>query len=94
MLLMLCVELLCPKNRRLEVTTSRVERVGLVVTRQVRRHGLLLLVGRGDRQRRKVGSSLRHSRVLLVKTFSLYRDLLPRRGNRSRGRSHTLLHRV
>ena len=69
LLLVLCVELLCPKNRRLEVT-SRVERVGLVVTRQVQRHGLLLLVDRRDRQLgrlllRKVGSSLKRKRSSL-----------------------------
>ena len=70
LLLVLCVELLCPKNRRLEVATSRVERVGLVVTRRVQRHGLLLLVDRRDRQLgrlllRKVGSSLKRKRSSL-----------------------------
>ena len=58
-----------PKKRlRLEVTTSRVERLGLVVTRQVRMHGLLLLwlvarQGKGSsrsRLLREIGSSCIH----------------------------------
>ena len=68
LLLVLCVELWGPKNRGLEVTTSRVERLGLVVTRQVRMHGLLLLwlvarQGKGSsrsRLLREIGSSCIH----------------------------------
>ena len=62
---------MCPKKRlRLEVTNSRVERLGVVVTRQVRMHDLLLLwmVGRQrvrkgskrKRLQREIGSSWRH----------------------------------
>ena len=66
---MMWLRLVSPKKRlRLEVTTSRVERLGLVVTRQVRMHGLLLLwlvarQGKGSRRSRllrEIGSSGKH----------------------------------
>ena len=49
------LKLVCPKKRlKLEVTTSRVERLGLVEPRQVLMHGLWLHVGREGSMRRRL----------------------------------------
>ena len=65
--LWLVLRLVCPKKRlMLEVTTSRVERLGLVVPRQVLMHGLRLQVGREGSMRSRLlprdrGNSFRDS---------------------------------